>query len=393
MNQKGLIPILILIGLVVVTTIAVGGVLYINKTLPDFKIQSNTNTEFTYSPPPTSSNSNSQSNTQHLSAFQILLGRIRATPSSSPSPSPIVSIPTPTPTTRPSPTVGVSATPTPTPAPVVRKNTCDVNVIYGKLDPSQISSPLLVTLIYSFISYNNVYMTGAQWDFDGDGSWDTDMSQSNGTIEHTFSNSGTYNVKLRVKGSDGSITDVCSKSVTVNSPATPTPTPQASTPKRVFVTSTTYSGNLGGVSGADVRCQASANNVNLGGTWKAWISDTTTSAASRLTHIGSPYLLLDGTVIASNWGDLTDGSIQHAINLSEYTSVVDAGNVWTNTTRAGEINTDVSIQPAHCQNWTNSLLDNKGSIGSTYSGSTDNHWTESGYGYCNSPARLFCFEQ
>ena len=166
------------------------------------------------------------------------------------------------------------------------------------------------------------------------------------------------------------------------------------TAKRVFVTSTTYSGNLGGLSGADAKCQASADAASLGGTWKAWLSDTFISASSRFARSDSPYKLLDGRIIADNWSDLTDGSINHAINLSEYKSTVDAGNVWTNTTRSGEINKDISIQPAHCQNWTDSTADKKGSIGSTWSGSTNHNWTESGYDWCVNPSkRLFCFEQ
>lgn len=163
---------------------------------------------------------------------------------------------------------------------------------------------------------------------------------------------------------------------------------------RVFVTSTLYDGNLGGLAGADVKCQVSADGASLGGIWRAWLSDSKTSVASRLNHSNVQYQLLNGTVVANNWTDLTDGSINHAIDLSEYKSTVDAGNVWTNTTRAGEINKDVSIQPAHCQNWTDSKQETRGSIGSTWSGSTDYHWTESGFDYCiNQSKRLFCFEQ
>ena len=71
---------------------------------------------------------------------------------------------------------------------------------------------------------------------------------------------------------------------------TPSPTPA---PKRVFVTSTTYKGNLGGLAGADAKCQTRANAASLGGTWKAWLSDSTTSAASRLTQSVSGYILLN----------------------------------------------------------------------------------------------------
>jgi len=51
--------------------------------------------------------------------------------------------------------------------------------------------------------------------------------------------------------------------------------------KRVFITSTSYNGNLGGASGADSKCQTAANNGNLGGTWKAFVL---TSDSSRNSY-------------------------------------------------------------------------------------------------------------
>src|SRR5262249_42934796 len=43
-------------------------------------------------------------------------------------------------------------------------------------------------------------------------------------------------------------------------------------PKRVFVTSTTHDGNLGGLDGADAICASLAANAGLSGTYKAWLS-------------------------------------------------------------------------------------------------------------------------
>src|SRR5690242_15690863 len=42
--------------------------------------------------------------------------------------------------------------------------------------------------------------------------------------------------------------------------------------RRVFVTSKTYQGTLGGLAGADMECQKLADAANLGGTWMAWLS-------------------------------------------------------------------------------------------------------------------------
>src|SRR4029077_17175057 len=66
----------------------------------------------------------------------------------------------------------------------------------------------------------------------------------------------------------------------------------------VFVSSATYGGgNLGGLTGADPKCQSLATAAVLPGTYKAWLSDDTTSAASRLTHSTNPYVLVDGKTI------------------------------------------------------------------------------------------------
>ncbi|MFV1917589.1 MAG: PKD domain-containing protein [Patescibacteria group bacterium] len=116
------------------------------------------------------------------------------------------STPIPSSTTGPvfsiSPTVVPSVNPVPT-------STCGiVTSVSG-------SNPLAVNLAYSVTPVNNSYMTGAQWDFDGNGSWDTDLSQSNGSTTHTYPTSGTYKVKLRLQMSDGTFTNTCSKSVTV----------------------------------------------------------------------------------------------------------------------------------------------------------------------------------
>ncbi len=99
-------------------------------------------------------------------------------------------------------------TPTPTPTPLP-KTTCSINV--GSINS------LTVQFIYSANIYSptNKYMTGAQWDFDSNGSWDTDMSQSNGNISHTYPNAGTYNVRLHLQMSDGEITDACSTTITL----------------------------------------------------------------------------------------------------------------------------------------------------------------------------------
>ncbi len=88
--------------------------------------------------------------------------------------------------------------------------------------------------------------------------------------------------------------------------------------KTIFVTSATFDSNLGGLTGADDKCQAEANgpaSIVPSGTYLAWLSDGTDSPDTRFTKSSHPYMLPDGTKIAEDFTDLTDGSILHTINI------------------------------------------------------------------------------
>lgn len=171
----------------------------------------------------------------------------------------------------------------------------------------------------------------------------------------------------------------------------PSPTPQPA--KRAFITSTTYYGNLGGLSGADAKCQEKANAANLGGSWKAWLSDNSTSAASRLNHYSGPYKRVDGITVANNWDDLTDGSLQDKINITELNKPSSWNLVWTNTKIDGSIFSTNFNQT--CNNFTSLNYYNK-AAGTGFAGVTDNRWTNNAnnppYG-CDAPGSLYCFEQ
>lgn len=165
----------------------------------------------------------------------------------------------------------------------------------------------------------------------------------------------------------------------------PVPTP---TSKLVFVTSGTYNGNLGGVSGADLKCQSLATTAGLNGTYKAWISSKTQSASSRLTHSTLPYKLVNGTSVAVNWNDFADASHFTKINITELGTTV-TGQVWTNSTRTGGIyGTAIG---AHCNNWADETSARKGRAGST--AFTTARWTSDAGVNCNIDLRLYCLEQ
>lgn len=121
--------------------------------------------------------------------------------------------------------------------------------------------------------------------------------------------------------------------------------------KKVFVSSVLYNGNFGngqdntlGHLIADTRCQERASAAGLAGSFKAWISGRVDTGAGplhhgvvdRFTQSPGPYQLLDGTQVADNWADLTDGTLDHAIDRTELNAVVSGEvRVWTNTTNSG----------------------------------------------------------
>ncbi len=157
-------------------------------------------------------------------------------------------------------------------------------------------------------------------------------------------------------------------------------------PKTVFITSAAYSaGNLGGIAGADAKCQALADAASIGGAYKAWISDSTSSPASNHIHNPARYQLIDGTVIADNWDDLTDGSLKHSINIGENSNTYNASNVWTNTLQQGTINSSSDS----CNNWSGT----SGSAQTGYSTYTNGRWTDDASRSCSLSYRLYCFQQ
>jgi len=56
--------------------------------------------------------------------------------------------------------------------------------------------------------------------------------------------------------------------------------------RKVFITNTAFGGNLGGLGGADEKCQKEAEERGLEGTWKALLGDDTNLAVERLNLEG-----------------------------------------------------------------------------------------------------------
>ncbi|HYC57722.1 MAG TPA: hypothetical protein VEL28_22545 [Candidatus Binatia bacterium] len=152
---------------------------------------------------------------------------------------------------------------------------------------------------------------------------------------------------------------------------------------RVFVTSTAYDSNLGGLAGADAKCATRASSAGLGGTWVAWLSTTTVNAIDRINDY--VYVnMLDQTVFANKGQLTTNGAISNPIQYDE-NAALSVANVWTATSRYGQKAPIVT-----CQDWAG--YSGSGSTGT--SSRKDSGWSAAGSLPCGGNfGRLYCFEQ
>jgi hypothetical protein len=177
--------------------------------------------------------------------------------------------------------------------------------------------------------------------------------------------------------------------------------------KLVFVTSQAFTGNLGGVAGADTKCQTLAQAASRPGTFKAWLGNASVSAFTRMARATVPYTLVDGTVVANDFTGLTSGTLLHGIDITELgtkalggtaTDCFSGGSgllVWTNANSDGSI---VNNNPVNScgADWNSSGPSTStgpfGVVGVI--GKTNGNWTVlCGSGKCETTAPLYCFEQ
>lgn len=152
-----------------------------------------------------------------------------------------------------------------------------------------------------------------------------------------------------------------------------------------FLTSSAHSANLGGLAGGDSICNQRARAAGLPGRYKAWLSDSVSSPATRFTHNPGPYVLPNGARIANNWADLIDNNLLVPLNIME-NGQFQAGmtNVWTGTNSSG------TTASYHCSDWT-SVVAFAGVYGRA--DAVNSGWSVAGALNCTSSYRLYCFQQ
>ena len=140
-------------------------------------------------------------------------------------------------------------------------------------------------------------------------------------------------------------------------------------------------------SGADEICNARATEAGLpgAGTYKAWLSDGALNPNERFARsLVDPYVLVDGTVVAANWGDLIVSPLASPINLDENGLLSPNLAVWTATA------TNALQSGTFCADWTDGT---SGTAEAGNSSATVDWSTATGALGCAGPARLVYFQQ
>jgi len=190
-------------------------------------------------------------------------------------------------------------------------------------------------------------------------------------------------------------------------------------PKAVFASNASYTGDLlgeaqalaqcasvsTGVDAGDCICQAEADAAGLSGTYKAWLSDSTSSPDTIFLKSLSPYevprLSGIGGGVALSYANLIDSvPLLRPISRTATTERTSLEFVWTGTQHNGRASGGGAAQQ-NCTGWTSST--GTGTIGQIRreapesplgagSGSSS-FWSEKKTLACSKGAGLYCFEQ
>ena len=155
-------------------------------------------------------------------------------------------------------------------------------------------------------------------------------------------------------------------------------------PRRIFVTSSTYNGTVGGIEGANVRCMQRAEEAKLDGRFIAWLSTQSNPILPRITSEGPWTLVDEETVVFATKQAIAEGPAVVIDRDENGTKVENPDEVWTGTNANGTPALDL----VNCGQWTQNQ--GNGLVGST--GRRNNEWTQMTNRNCNNVARLYCIE-
>lgn|GEM_PF-3387660 len=241
----------------------------------------------------------------------------------------------------------------------------------------------------------------------------TSFTPTSGPINSTvtitgtnFSSSATSNV-VKFNGTVATVTTATSTQLTVTVP-TGTTTGKISievsgqlvtsttdftiacNPCRIFITATTSNGNLGGVTGAQAKCDADANKPTTG-TFKVYLKASNGTSSGNIVK-GVKYTRVDGTVIVNSAyanGYLVDPELFTSTHVTSPISSSTLSTAW--------IGYSGTATGGNCLNWTSASALNAGAglyirAGIAYNQDQIGDGDVLG-GNCSSSRSLICIEQ
>lgn len=181
--------------------------------------------------------------------------------------------------------------------------------------------------------------------------------------------------------------------------------------RRVFITSHAYTGNLGGLSGADEKCRKAAADAELPHPerFMALLSDAGTSMKSRYEDKLDeqlPYVFVTGKKVSDSYAELIKGGPGDlGLYLNEEMEIVSQWYVASNTAPGGSIYQEFDdqnvLKATDCDGWWSDSKQVLGRLGLNSKSADDpdflvwkeeNGWLSSVTMTCNKPMRLYCIE-
>ena len=158
----------------------------------------------------------------------------------------------------------------------------------------------------------------------------------------------------------------------------------------MFATSAGFTGSLGGIAGADAKCQAlanaSTNNRIKGRAFLAWVSTAATAVATRMVQGTQAYVNANGSVVALDFADLTNGSLLTDISVDELGGNRRGAGAWTGTSSVG-----AGYSGNGCTDWTAATAGLQGDYGNV--GGNGSGWSAQSLDFCSALHSLYCVEK
>ncbi len=155
----------------------------------------------------------------------------------------------------------------------------------------------------------------------------------------------------------------------------------------VFVTSQAYSGQLGGLSGADALCQAHADDAGLPGRFVAWLAVTDAGIHPRFDG-GRGWARPDGCPFGDTLESVTlSPRIYYPLALDEHGQAVSHVDAWTGAHRSGN---PTATPGQTCADWTSGEAD-AGAARTGVVASSGDDWNDNLNRPCTLRLPLYCF--